>query len=56
MFAQHFAKKAQVIKCFCWGTKSVRILLRGTKSASGFGLWGTKSAGPGDQIRCYTGT
>ena len=44
MFA-HFAKKAQVIKCFCGGTKSARIWLRGTKSASGYGPWGTKSVG-----------
>ena len=44
MFAQHFAKKAQVIKCFCGGTKSARISLRGTKSASGYGPRGTKSA------------
>ena len=50
MFAQHFAKKAQVIlKCFCGGTKSARISLRGTKSASGYGPRGTKSVG--DQFR-----
>ena len=30
MFAQ---KKAQIIKCFCGGTKSARIPFRGTKCA-----------------------
>ena len=36
-----FCEKALIIKCFCGGTKSARISLRGTRSASEFGPRGT---------------
>ena len=43
MFAEHFAKKAQII-VFLWGDQ---------KSASNLVLGGPNPRG--DQIRCYTG-
>ena len=46
MFAQYFVKKAQVIKCFCWGGDQIcENLIKGDQLASGFGPWETKSAG-----------
>ena len=44
MFAQHFAKKAQVIKCFLWGDQIRENLIKWDQTARGFGPWGTKSA------------
>ena len=48
-------KKLELLSVFVHvGTKSARISLRGTKSASGFSTIGGTNP-RGDQIRCYTG-